>query len=492
MLLTAADQLMVGDTAATRAYLGPTEVWSATPAALLASSFGAPSDPATDRTTIAALFDAAAAAEVPAIIDGNYTVEWGLTVPDAVPGVQVAADCTLALANARTSTLTANTTVGATEFAVTDGTKFRVGELVAITDSNRVIQGGSNQTRRNGFCARVTSIVGNTVTLADASLYAFTTAAGATMGSCTGLLYITATCEVSGPGTLDGNKAGSFDVHLIKADGVESRDGGSALYMYTGTGSTVSGGLTVKGGSLHGLMFHAVTDGSISGCTFQDAHDKNLALRGCVNVNVSDVTCTNSAHEDGIILYSGNSNVTVSNVTVSNCNRFGVSLGSGQTGLVVSNVVISDCGRGFQDVSTGATISDITLTDCGAGQFGLVGGFGFEFTGSGGSVDGLSLSGACTFTGAALGFNNASDYTVDDVILTKGTGSGATISGVRFYNAATAGIVITNLDQTDWRWGIRGEVTTGITSASVSGLDTGSVTDTLNVLGIDLTGMTFA
>jgi hypothetical protein len=462
--------------------------------AIYASSIAAPTDPATDRATIVQLFNDAAAAGATAVIDGNYTIEWGIpNVPATLPAINVPADCTLALSNARTSTLTANTTVGATVFDVTDGTKFRIGEWVVISDSNRTVQGGGNQTRRNGFASTVASIVGNTVTLTDASPYAFTTAASATMGSCTGLLYVTGSCTVTGPGTLDANRAGAYDVHPIDISTTEAERAGCALYIKPGGVAASVSNITIRGGSLHGLVLHSVIGGAASNLTCTNAHDKNLMLRGCQTTTLTDVTCTNSLFEDGVILYASNQTITLTNITATNCNRFGISIASGDTGVVLDGATITSCARAFSDKGTGSIISNVSITNCGTGQSGLVGGFGFECNGngSGGSINGITLTGVSTFTSAALGFNTATNYTVSNVTLTKGVGSGATISAVRFLVNTTANCSATNVNNTDWRWGVRGVATSGVTSCLVSGLDTGSTTDTLDVIGIDVSGMVF-
>ena len=438
-----------------------------------------------------ALFAAAATAKSTAVIDGNYTIEYGIDVPVGLTSLSINTGRTLALANGRSSLLTANSSIGQTAFSVTDGTKFRVGEWVIVSDSNEIVQGGGSQTRKDGISGIVTNIAANVVTIDNAATKAMTVAATATMASYSGLLYFAGRISVTGPGTFDGNRAGQYDAHPYMNSGAEPTGPGSTLTFDIANNFLLSR-TNILGGILHGVIVKTVTGGTMSDCTVSSAHDKNILVRGSVGTAFTNLTISDSKFEDGLICYASNANITLTNITATNCNRFGVSLSSSDTGAVVRDVVATSCSKGFADGSVGAVVSNITVTGCGTGQGGLVGGFGFELygNGTGGSFTGLTVSGVSTFTSAALGFVAGTNYSVNGVTLTKGVGSGATISAIRFLDTATANCSVINANNTDWRWGVRGEVA-GVTNCLTSGSDVGSVTDTLNVTGVNVAGMVF-
>lgn len=239
--------------------------------------------------------------------------------------------------------LSANADYHQKNVAVTDASKFFVGQWVAIIDDNTPIQGGgASQIRHSGDCSKITGINGNTITLAYMLTYNYTTAANAKLVSYSSEILINNVNNVSvyGTGEIDGDMGTQYDLQPMVTYSIgntlEETNAGCGISIKSSTNISVKD-IYIHESILHNTAVYSGTNVLIENTRLDSAHDKNLLVMGTNQITITGNTANNAQYEDGIILYSANNNSIVTNNTCINNNRYAF-----ETGLTSLNTILSD------------------------------------------------------------------------------------------------------------------------------------------------------
>lgn len=249
-----------------------------------------------------------------------------LSQPLSIPSNRtITINCELRIKDGTIVNLTQNVTAGDTVIHVDSVDGFNIGEWVAIGD-DLLQQCGGIQTRRFASCGRITEIGENTITIHAASRYDVSAGDNGQLGHAQSVLLIDEkeNVTINGTGIINGNWENQYDKEPVNAVSEEQK-------MFCGissvlsNGTVIDGALLIKNAGTHGISMvgdmaiaSRVSDCVIKNVTCDRNHDKNILLVSTDGVEISDVTCTNSPFEDGIIFYLNNINMVVSRVTCLN------------------------------------------------------------------------------------------------------------------------------------------------------------------------------
>jgi hypothetical protein len=265
------------------------------------------------------------------------------------------------------SNLAVDADSGDTYIVVDDGSVFEVGDWICIMDTSSNFAGGqygatsTNQKRRLGDGAKITSIVGDTLNLHAALLGGKTTKIGtkgfqvadlARAGTQNSIFigYDVDNIRIYGRGVIDGNKlngfhgATPFGLVDYYVDGVKVANRnqqaefvGNNLPFLACNNVIVEDGLTIKSPININIWFREGKYFWLKKCTIDSAYDKNVLLIFMDYAWVTENVITNAEYEDGIVPYAGNNYVYMTNNYIANNNRGAINIGGNSSHIISSN-----------------------------------------------------------------------------------------------------------------------------------------------------------
>lgn len=251
---------------------------------------------------------------------------------------------TVKLMDGDSSALTVNAGVGAISFTVADGSKFNVGQWVAVSDTQTV---GAYIYVRGAWrsaTGKIASIVGNVVTLAD-SVHpcascpdkTFTITKNAMLSHFQNVFIVedVDNVTISGSGLIDANRNNQKQVWGFMPDGSEEQRAGCGLTARNVKNFFIDG-LEFRNGLLHNLTITAdETTPTILNKNIRlnnikavNGHDKNIILRYTDGAWVTNITADSATYEDGLIFYSYDTNCFAENIIVRGNGRYGFAYNS--------------------------------------------------------------------------------------------------------------------------------------------------------------------
>jgi len=277
--------------------------------------------------------------------------------------------------NGFTANLAADVSVGDYSITLDDASNFNVGESVVITDDNAFKAPADYDYMPRSWAGTITEKVGNVITLdttfslSTAFVSEFTVAANAVCrhSQCTILVDQKSNVTITGTGIIDNNSANQAITSPSAASLVpENWRVANTVSVLSCQNFTIKG-VTLENGSLHNLAVNGISSGSLSkyitveNVTCTGAKLKNHLYRYVDYATLTNIAGTNSVYEDGVILYLGCTNFTISGVTVSGNTRFGFAQLSACSGNALTGMTASDNGVDMQ-LSSNGTFSNITAT----------------------------------------------------------------------------------------------------------------------------------
>jgi len=264
---------------------------------------------------------------------------------------------TLKLIEGSVRPLSADAATGATVLNVANASGyFKVGQIVSISsDAMNVAGGGINPRHRMGQCTKVTDVSSTQVTLRDAlkseyllgqTIASFLVAQNAAIGHTQTCIIIDNKTNVTleGTGIIDGSIASQYDVEpIVIQSGIiylEDQRGGNGIFVYQSSNVNIS--VDVKNTDLHGICLDQVTTFSIKNCNVSGCMDKGIIMLQCSIGVLENVNSSNQLNEDGITLYSGNTNISLAGIVCEGNPRSGLGVATQNTNITISNVQLTN------------------------------------------------------------------------------------------------------------------------------------------------------
>jgi len=295
---------------------------------------------ADDQITIQAAIDASSAGDTLVLLPGNYLLRNCVT-PKANMTIS-APGAVLKLADADTSLLTANANAAQADVVVADGSKFFVGQWVAVTDDAAVtlIKGGI--TFYVADCTTILSIAGNTITLSQSLVNNYTTAQNGYLTSASSLIYINTTNGVTIEGCeLDGNKANQSLIQskTLPALREETRSLSCIVAYYSD--NTIIDSVHAHDGELHNITIDNSDNCQITSSRIHACYFKNILGYAAEKLSITENYVYDAVGEDGIILYTGcpDSNISLNHIW--NNPRSGIAVQGSDNCKIASNWISS-------------------------------------------------------------------------------------------------------------------------------------------------------
>ncbi len=247
--------------------------------------------------------------------------------------------------------LTADANVNDTTITVADASVFAIGQQIVLTDDNQPVNGGNPlQTRRIGYGYLIDGIAGNVITLNNPVTTLCEVSANAKIGHYQSVFvgYDDANITITGYGIIDQNKANQLDSVPIRTASpfVEDTTFGTAMGFDNCDNITIEG-VTVQNAILHNLGVKNSTGVYIRRIKSLNAHDKNIIVWFCNEGNINDIRSDGSEFEDGLSLYSNNSDIKVSNIYAFNNSRSGVAIAGSGSNITFTNITSEQCRKAF-------------------------------------------------------------------------------------------------------------------------------------------------
>ncbi len=231
---------------------------------------------------------------------------------------------------------------------VTDVTIFEVGDQITLVDSVNGLRAGgqtaqtyAGQTRRVGSGADIASISGDTLHLTHTLIYNCQVDSNARVGVQNGMIYgfDIDNIRIFGRGVLDGNKANVFqatprELQTASANGDagvitrnhQDNTNGTVMSFYGCRNITLED-ITVKNAVNLNIHFKHCNWTWMNGISSLAAYDKNVILWFSRYGWLDNIYSANAEYEDGVIFYSNDTSMVLSNSVIENNNRSGLTIG---------------------------------------------------------------------------------------------------------------------------------------------------------------------
>jgi hypothetical protein len=251
----------------------------------------------------------------------------------------------LYVSNVISSVLTADANTGQANITVTDGTKFYVGQWVAVAANNST----AHYSTKCAETGQIQAINGNVITMGANLANSYTTSQTATLYSChsailiNGLTYYVTIKNLK----IDGNKShqGAIQPLVIGTSGEERRCS-SGIAAYLAKYLTIQN-VNVVNSNLHNLSMDSCDYCDVSEKSLFDAcNDKNILAMVCTYCKFIGLHCSNSVNEDGINLYSTNTNCQILSCTCKSNGRNGI-YSRGTNNIIIGNICTLNTSNGI-------------------------------------------------------------------------------------------------------------------------------------------------
>jgi len=239
---------------------------------------------------------------------------------------------------------------------------FAVGDWIGIADDASGVFHG----RQYGSEAKITDITDDTVTVDRLRDKDYLVSENAFIGHIQNVIIADTVdnIKIIGSGELNQNKDNQSNIYALNPTAGESK--------YTSCGISVTNvdnfqidGLTSVNGLMHNFNFsNDITNLKLKNLTAKDCVDKNILIRGAVDVEVDNILVEDSIYEDGIIFYSGCVNVTARNITAKNNTRNGFTWnGESNDNLVAGNLYLEENETNLRIACKNATLANVVSVD---------------------------------------------------------------------------------------------------------------------------------
>lgn len=286
--------------------------------------------------------------------------------------IKIQIEGTIKMSDAVSSLLAVNAAEGASSITVVDVSGFQVDQWISTTDDDQpAVGGGAGHTRKEGYVSKITSIVGNVISLAD-PVYTdagtgFLVASNAITGTYNSIFIGEGVDNIfiCGCGILDGNKANQTDNGANNPTGMEEVRSGNAISLKNCSNINFRD-FTIKDCILHDITTWLTEDLSAIGVKLYSATDKNWLLYDCNDFIIADCIFNDADYEDGLCLYYGNERMNISNCVAINNGRMGIGLNSTNNNIQVVNCYSEDNGLNlYVGLSYNCTITGFISKDGG-------------------------------------------------------------------------------------------------------------------------------
>ena len=337
---------------------------------------------------------------------------------------------TIIVANGSTANLTANITAGANSFTVDSVTGFAIGQWISVTDNNAL----QVYSTYRGWSGRIENITGLTITLDNVSPYSYTTAANGRVGHTQGVIYapIKTNILIDGVGVLDGNRYNQSQFHPVYGAGAaEDQRATSTLSIWKSSYITVNN-ITITKGILHSFVITSDTPSvksnniTCNGIKATYGHDKSCLTRNTDIATFNNCTFEDATWEDGNMMYSGCTNITMNNPISNRNKRYGIGVNLADTSnnytITINNPITRDnYEHGLYVAGKFVTINNADCND----PFWFAG----SYDGKDNVINGITINGCITTEhinarGVFYLHDNITNCTINDMVMINCNGIG--------------------------------------------------------------------
>jgi hypothetical protein len=298
----------------------------------------------------------------------TYTVSQPLIYPS---NKEIIIDGTIILQAGQTSTVTADVSIGATSFSVSEPSKFKVGEWVGIYDDIQI----SGYDRLRASSGEITDITGSVITFDSVCTYNYLVSENARVSHANSVLLGVDVDNVviRGSGVIDGNKANQAQIHPVRnVSVIEDQRSCCGIVAFRSTNITVTG-VTVQNALMHNVSVSSL-DGVLSAKCFdirlinvttKGGGEKNNLLWGVTRAWITDCYADGADWEDGINCYAFCTFIYITNFTATNNARGGVYITAwNSNGLIqIDGLTTSGNGAGLWISGRRVNVTNFTNSD---------------------------------------------------------------------------------------------------------------------------------
>jgi hypothetical protein len=298
-------------------------------------------------------------------IGSNYEIDAPLVVPS---DRTITLDGTLKMTAGASTTLAQDVIKGDFTLTVDDASVFRVGQWIGVTDDTKTFIYDSYW----AWSDEITDITGNVITLAGEAPDGYLTGGTVANTNSVFLIQQVSNVTIQGTGTINGNKANQEQLAPVKWQSkvIEQMQANCGISVFWGCSDITIDGITIIDCMRHGIMTSAPsaltgnTAISLSNITSTDNREKNIGFYYTDGATVTDIVANNAVWEDGIMMYNGCDNFVLTDISVSDNNRYGVAWQQTNSGLVATNITTSgNVQSGIRIAAPDSTWNNCVMTD---------------------------------------------------------------------------------------------------------------------------------
>jgi len=284
---------------------------------------------------------------------------------------------TVKLVDGDSSSLTADLLAGDSVLTVADGTKFTVGQWVAVSDTGTIASWIYIREAWRGHTSKIESINGNQITLADPTYsvvkdYLVSKNAMLSYNQNVFIAQDVDNITITGNGLIDANRDNQKQIWGFMEDGSEEMRAGCGLTARNVSNFTIDG-VEFRNGLLHNLTItgdettptNLNKNIKLNNVKAVNGHDKNILIRYSDGVWVTNCITDSATWEDGLIFYSFDTNCFVDNLTSRNNGRYGFAWNSDRNQYLNANNIktFDNDDYGISITAKNANLSNLLMND---------------------------------------------------------------------------------------------------------------------------------
>ncbi len=292
------------------------------------------------------------------ILSGDYSINNPIT---PLSNQEIIIQGTITQANKVTSLLTGNANKDQAVASVTDGSLFHEGQYLGILDPTlTVLIESAGKSLPRGEAGKIIDITGNNITFESNLSQDYTLAGGSYVTTChsTFLLDTIYNTSITGiGGSINNDKSNQVEFEPLNLGGLgENIKVACGISVKSCENITINN-LNISNAMLHNIFNYLSSNIKITGNTCTAPYFKNIGNWLCSQGSILNNTCTNSSYEDGIILYTGNTNFFINNNTCTGNKRSAIYINTNNTNITMNRNYSQNTGTNYGVYVLGTNIT---------------------------------------------------------------------------------------------------------------------------------------